>query len=311
MSKKIYIIHENEEWTVHLTERLDELGLPYESWHLHEGQVDLMSPPPEGVFYNRMSASSHTRDHRYAPELAGAVIDWLEFHGRTVINGSNALRLELSKVKQYVALEQQGVKVPRTIAAVGKKQVIEAAENLGITPIIIKHNRAGKGLGVQLFQTISGLAAHVNSPAFEESVDGITLVQAYVQSPDAYITRSEFVNGKYLYSVQVRTDEGFELCPADGCQIGDAFCPISGAPTPMKFQIVDNPCVELIAKYEAFLSASQINVAGIEFIADKDGNVYTYDVNTNTNYNPQAESLKGTFAMLELAKYLGEALEKV
>lgn len=312
MSKKIYIIHENDEWTVHLTARLDELGLPYESWHLHEGQVDLMLIPPEGVFYNRMSASSHTRNHRYAPELAGAVIDWLEFHDRKILNGSNALRLELSKVKQYTALEGHGIKIPKTIAAVGKAQIIEAAKKLSITPFIIKHNRAGKGLGMQLFQTMSALETHINSSEFEDSVDGITLVQAYIESPEAYITRSEFINGKYLYSVQVRTDEGFELCPADACQIGDAFCPIGDvAPTPMKFQIVDNPHSELITKYEAFLKASAIHVAGIECIADKAGNIYTYDVNTNTNYNPDAEAEKGTFAMLELAKYLGEALEKI
>ena len=58
---KIYIIHENDDWTQHLTKRLDELNLPYEAWHLDEGIVDLTAVPPEGVFYNRMSASSHTR----------------------------------------------------------------------------------------------------------------------------------------------------------------------------------------------------------------------------------------------------------
>ena len=312
MDKKIYIIHENDEWTVHLTNRLDELGLPYESWHLHEGQVDLMAPPPEGIFYNRMSASSHTRNHRYAPELAGAVIDWLEFHDRKVLNGSNALRFELSKVKQYTALEQHGINVPRTLAAVGKAHIIEAAKNLDITPFIIKHNRAGKGLGVQLFQTISALETHLNSPDFDDSVDGITLIQAYIEAPEASITRAEFINGNYLYSVQVRTDEGFELCPADACQIGDTFCPVGEvAPAPMKFKIVDNPRVDLIAKYEAFLKASGIDVAGIEFISDSDGNVYTYDVNTNTNYNADAEAEVGTFAMLELATYLGEELAKV
>lgn len=312
MNKKIYIIHENDEWTIHLTKRLEELGLPYESWHLHEGQVNLTAVPPEGIFYNRMSASSHTRDHRYAPELAGAVIDWLEFHDRKVINGSNALRLELSKVKQYVALEQHSIQVPKTIAAVGKAQILEAAKNLGITPFIIKHNRAGKGLGVQLFQAIDGLETHLESSAFEDSIDGITLVQAYVESPDAYITRAEFINGKYLYSVQVRTDEGFELCPADVCQIGAAFCPIGeSTPAPMKFKIVDNPHAALISNYEAFLKTSGIQVSGIEFIEDKDGTIYTYDVNTNTNYNPDAENLAGVFAMLELAKFLGSELEKI
>jgi len=312
MRKKIYIIHENDEWTIHLTKRLDELALPYESWHLHKGQVDLMQIPPEGIFYNRMSPSSHTRNHRYAPELAGAVIDWLEFYNRKILNGSNALRLELSKVKQYVALEKQGIKVPKTIAAVGKEQIIEAAKKLGVMPFIIKHNRAGKGLGVQLFQTISGLETHLKSPEFEDSIDGITLIQAYIESPDAYITRAEFINGKYLYSVQVRTDEGFELCPADSCQFSEAFCPVGeAASVPMKFKIVDNPHLELIAKYEEFLKINSIDVAGIEHIVDKDGNIYTYDVNANTNYNSDAEAEKGIFAMLELAKYLGEELESI
>lgn len=312
MNKKIYILHENEEWTVHLTNRLDELGFPYESWHLHEGQVDLMSLPPMGVFYNRMSASSHTRNHRYAPELTGAVMDWLAFHGRKMINGRNALQLELSKVKQYMALEKHGIKVPQTIAAVGSKQIIEAAQNLKITPFIIKHNRAGKGLGVQLFQTVEALQMHLNSFAFEDSVDGITLVQAYVKAPDSYITRLEFINGKFLYSVRVRTDEGFELCPADACQMSSAFDPTPPtADLPMKFQIIDNPPAERVAKYEIFLKAVGIDVAAIECIEDQAGNIYTYDVNTNTNYHPDAERLKGTFAMLELAKYLGLELDKI
>lgn len=88
---KIYILHENDDWTVHLTNRLEELNLPYETWHLDKGMVDLTAEPPEGVFYNRMSASSHTRDHRFAPELAGGILSWLEMHNRTVFNGSQAL----------------------------------------------------------------------------------------------------------------------------------------------------------------------------------------------------------------------------
>ncbi|MED4164746.1 alpha-L-glutamate ligase, partial [Halalkalibacterium halodurans] len=117
--KKIYVIHENDEWTVHLFKRLEELGLPYEDWHLRSGSIKLHEAPPEGVFYNRMSASSHTRGHRYAPELAGAVLAWLERHGRTVINGSRALQLEVSKVNQYMALETFGITTPKTIVAVG------------------------------------------------------------------------------------------------------------------------------------------------------------------------------------------------
>jgi GMP synthase-like glutamine amidotransferase len=75
---KVYVIHENSEWTVHLTKRLEELDVPYEEWHLDEGSLDLSKEPPEGIFYSRMSASSHTRDHRYAAEFTGQVLAWLE-----------------------------------------------------------------------------------------------------------------------------------------------------------------------------------------------------------------------------------------
>lgn len=310
--KKLYIIHENDEWTVHLTRRLEELQVPYESWHLAEGIVDLTTEPPEGVFYNRMSASSHTRNHRFAPELAGGVLAWLEQHGSTVFNGSKALNLELSKINQYTALEAAGIQTPKTIAAVGRQQIIKAAEKLGKVPFITKHNRAGKGLGVQLFQSIATLEAYVNSAAFEEPVDGITLIQEYIESPDSTIVRAEFIGGKFFYSVRVDTSEGFELCPADACQIGDAFCPVGEEKTVerSKFEIVDQMDDEQIARYEQFLRVNGIDVAGIEFITDKKGNVYTYDVNTNTNYNADAEAKAEKYGMLQLAQVLKDALDK-
>jgi hypothetical protein len=40
------------------------------------------------------------------------------------------------------------------------------------------------------------------------------------------------------------------------------------------------------------------------------GEIYTYDVNTNTNYNADAEKLAGHYNMLELAKTLKAELEK-
>lgn len=223
---KVYIIHENSEWTVHLTKRLHELDVPYEEWHLDQGVLDLTTEPPEGIFYSRMSASSHTRGHRYAPEYASQVLAWLEAHGRKVHNGTKALELEVSKVKQYLELNKHGVRTPKTIAAVGKAHILEAARAFEGRPFITKHNRAGKGLGVQLFQSLEALKAYVEGPSFEEPVDGITLIQEYILSPESYITRCEFVGGEFVYAVRVDTSEGFELCPADACQIGDLFCPV-------------------------------------------------------------------------------------
>ncbi|MDG5787412.1 alpha-L-glutamate ligase [Evansella sp. AB-P1] len=305
--KKIYIIHENDEWTKPLLKALEEENVPFEDWHLHEGVVPLDEEPPEGVFYNRMSASSHSRGHRYAPELTHAVLAWLEGYGRIVLNGSNALKLELSKVAQYEALKRFDVLTPKTTAAVGEKKLLQAAENFP-SPFITKHNRAGKGLGVHKFDSKNSLEDWLKRGQLEPSVDGVMLLQQYISSPSQTITRCEFVGGKFLYAVKVDTSEGFELCPAEACNIGDQFCPTDGSDPLVqkpKFEIIENYRDPIIEKYERFLASEGIYFAGIENITDEQGRVYTYDVNTNTNYNSQAEErLNKFFGMKEVARAL-------
>ncbi len=220
---KIYVLHENKEWTDHLTKRLEELNLPYEEWHLDKGTVDLASVPPEGVFYSRMSASSHTRGHRFAPELTSAVLTWLEQHGRTVINGSRVLQLEVSKVLQYLELEKFGIETPRTIVAVGKDEILNAAENFRGKKFITKHNRAGKGLGVRLFDSLKRYSVMSKVEEFEEPVDGITCCKI-ISNLRNHILHAVNLWWEILYAVRVDTSEGFELCPADACSIEDAFC---------------------------------------------------------------------------------------
>lgn len=312
MTEKIYVIHENEEWTTHLFKRLDELELPYEDWFINEGLVDLNETPPEGVFYSRMSASSHTRGHRFAPEMADSLLTWLEHHGRKVFNGTRALRLEVSKVNQYMALNAAGIRTPKTIAANGRAQIIEAAEKLDVPSFITKHNRAGKGLGVRLFHSIDALKEYLDGTDFEPSIDGITLIQEYIQAPEPFITRCEFVGGKFVYAVQVDTSEGFELCPADACRIDDLMCPVGErVEEKPKFQIVEGFNDPIIEKYKEFLRDNEIAVAGIEFIRNSDGDIFTYDVNTNTNYNADAEAVADKYGMLELAHLLGSQLKEL
>ena len=309
---KVYVIHENSVWVEPLRSAFDELGTPFEEWFLDQGVLDLRSPPPQGVFYNRMSASSHTRDHRYAAEYTGAVLAWLERHGRTIVNDSRALRLEISKVAQYEALASFGTPTPETLAVVGRENIVSAAGALGY-PLILKHNRGGKGLGVRLFLSRVALEEHLASLDFEQPVDGITLVQRYIQAPEPYITRLEFVGGRFLYAVRVDTSQGFELCPADACQvdaaaIGSAACP-AVAPSE-KFRVVEGYQNPLIPTYERFLAANGIGIAGIEVIVDGEGRTFTYDVNTNTNYNPEAEARAGVFGMRSIAQYLDGLLRK-
>lgn len=310
---KIYVIHENATWVEPLRAAFDELDLPFEEWFLDEGTLDLSGAPPEGVFYNRMSASSHSRGHRYAPEYTGGVLAWLESHGRRVINNGRALQLEVSKIAQYAALANFGIRTPHTVAAIGRDNIVAAAGKMKGS-FITKHNRAGKGLGVHLFHSVDALKQHLDSDAFEDSIDGITLIQEYIRAPEPYITRVEFVGGQFLYAVRVDTSLGFELCPADVCQIGDAFCPV-GETAPVaaapRFQVIENFNNPVIEKYRRFIAANGIGISGIEFITDERGEIYTYDVNTNTNYNSDAEAQAGLYGMRTIAAYLGDELRKL
>ena len=290
---QIHVLHENPAWLPPLAQAFDQRGLPWTEWFLHEATFDLSVPPPEGVFYNRMSASSHTRDHRYSAELTACVLAWLTRWGRRVINGPGALDLEISKVRQYAALERHGIATPRSVMVAGRDRIVVAAERyFADQPVILKPNRGGKGLGVQLFQTNASLAAYVASATYEAPVDGVQLLQEYVRAPAPFITRAEFVGGRFLYAVEVDTSDGFELCPADACAVGDASCPVGTAPA-HKFQIVEGIPDALRTRLERFLAAAGIDVAGIEFITDTTGRTLVYDVNTNTNYNPDAETRAG------------------
>ena len=312
MKNKIYILHENDEWVEPLRKELQAINMPFEEWHLGKRNVERLDKPPHGIFYNRMSASSHTRGHRYAPEHTAVVLNWLEKNKRRVINNSRALSLEISKSLQYKELESFGIKTPRTIYCSNKESILKSA-NVFTKPFITKHNRGGKGLGVKLFNNKKELDSYVSSKNFEPSIDGITLLQDYIDANPKVIKRVEFVNSKFLYTVEVDASEGFELCPA--CpedqinipqqQIAGEFCPTTGN----KFNIIKNYREnELTKKYENFIAANGIEIAGIEYLTDKNGTIYTYDVNTNTNYNSQAEKNSEIKGMRSIAHFLKKEL---
>ncbi|MGF1527596.1 MAG: RimK family alpha-L-glutamate ligase [Candidatus Competibacterales bacterium] len=264
---KIHVIHENGVWTAPLFRALEAQGLPHADWDLSTGSIDVAQTPPEGVFYNRMSASAHSRGHRYAPEFTAAVLAWLEGHDRRVLNNSRALALEINKVAQYSALGALGIRTPRTIAASDRASLLKAAQGFE-GAFITKHNRAGKGLGVYLFQNAAELQAYVDGPGFEPPVDGITLLQDYIQAPQPYITRVEFIGREFLYAVRVDTSQGFQLCPADACAVPDASVK---APEGPRFVIYETFGHSLLERYQRFMAANGMEVAAFEFIVDAQG----------------------------------------
>lgn len=303
----VHILHENDAWVAPIRKALDKFNVSYTEWLLTEGRYNIADIPPEGIFFSKMSASAHTRGHPFAGNYDDALLHWLKSHGRVVINGLSALHLEISKAAQYAALRASGIAIPRTEVVANRTNILPAAEAIGY-PVIVKHNRGGKGIGVRLFSSEASLTEYVNGADFDEPVDGITIVQEYVRTPEPFITRLEYIGGKFLYAVRVDTSQGFELCPAEACML-DAQCAID-SPKKHMFEIQKDFAHPIIAQHEAFLQKNGVSVAGIEFITRENGEVLTYDININTNYNPEAEERAGVSGTETLAQFFKETLQQ-
>ena len=303
----IHILFENEAWLPPLVAALQARDLPHEAHLVTGGHLDLAAPPRDGVFINRMSPSAHTRDHQGGVRFLQQYLAILEAHGRKVINGSRAFALEVSKVAQDIALRRASIRTPHTVAVIGGVDALVHAARQMPAPFITKDNQGGKGLGVRLFHDLDGFDAYVQGPDFVEGPDGVTLLQQYIEPADGCITRVEIVGGQLQYAIRSSTAGGFELCPADGCALDDAFCPVG---PDARFTLAadltaDDP---LVQQYIQFMADNRIDVAGIEFVEDRHGVRYTYDVNGTTNYNGDVEAAHGLSGMAAVAALAEDAL---
>jgi len=343
----VYIIHENDVWLPPFRKAFEALNLPFVEWNLSETHAYSLSKEPDhdAIYFNRISPSSHTRNHRYSCEITGQLLEYLTLHSCRIINDQRALSLELSKVKQYVELTKNQIHVPRT-AFVGSATSLNSQDSTSTkekfiqtlkqtarenffdsstqtwTPFITKHNRAGKGLGVHLFTDDKQLEKQFetlsNNDDEEFSVDGIYLLQEYIQSPKQVINRAEFIGFKLMYVIEVDTRQGFQLCPSDACRKTADAKLVKQSADEIKhgFNIRSNDSFtenekKVIQQLENFLTEKQIEVAGIEWV-DNGTNIYVYDVNCNTNYNVAAETrfFGDMYGTVRLGEYFQKQLQK-
>jgi hypothetical protein len=308
---RLYILHENPDWYAPLAAAFDRAGLAHEQWLLGDSVLDLDAPPPPGVFWSRMSASSHTRGHPFAKDQTRGVLAWLAAHGRRVVNGRRVLDLEMSKVEQLAALRAASFDVPRTLAVAGTTELTAAARKLPV-PFISKHNQGGKGLGVRLFATHDEFDGYVAGSDYEPPVDGITLLQEYLVAATPQITRVEIVDGEFVYAITADTARGgFQLCPADACAVpaAEPTGRLQGpAAAESLFALREGFEHPIIGRYLEFAARQGIEIAGFEFIETTDGRLVTYDINTTTNYNAEIEAAAPRAALAAVTSFLGGLL---
>jgi hypothetical protein len=306
---KVYVLHENPDWYAPLAAAFDAAGVPHQQWLLGEGSLDLDEPPPPGVFWSRMSASSYSRGHPFAKDQTRGVLTWLESHGRRVVNGRRVLDLEMSKVEQLALLRAAGFDVPRTLAVAGASGLAAAARRLA-APFIGKPNQGGKGAGVRLFTSHEEFGDYLSSPGYEAPVDGITLLQEYLWPAVPRITRVEIVGGEFVYAITADTAlGGFELCPADACAVDAGVVEARGGRSDAEiFALRTGFGHPITGQYTDFAAAHGIEIAGFEFIETADGRLVTYDINSTTNYNAAIEALAPRPALPAVARFFGRLL---
>ena len=132
------------------------------------------------------------------------------------------------------------------------------------------------------------------------------ILQEYIDAPEPFITRVEIVGGQFVYAMRSDTSTGFELCPSDACQLpaDDAgVCPADGSGSKFSASPIqaDDP---LVLRLIAMCQGEGIDLAGIEFIEDRNGRRYTYDINGTTNYSGVFGKRIGIDGMSVLARHI-------
>jgi hypothetical protein len=286
--KHLFILHENQDWLRPLITYLREQQIVYTLWFIEEGvngePLDFSKPPPDGIYYNRASCSSHTRGNTYSNVLTKQILYWLESHHRIVVNGSSAFDLETSKTLQYLNLLREGILTPKTVTATTQKNILDSATEY---PIMLKDNQGGSGSGVYFIVSRPALERHIQQNNYPISPDKLTLIQQRIESPQKQIYRVEIIGGQHLYTLVVDTRDGFNLCPANSCQVEN--CPMRERKDAEKFKIIENPHPKLLQQYIEFSKKYHLDIVAFEYIVDEEGQCWTYDINCNTNYNKQAE----------------------
>lgn len=314
MSYPIGVLYEHPEWFTPLFAELDRRSLPYEPILAQDHQFDAdVRSLPYSLVVNRVSPSAFLRGHANAILYAQQYLTYLDAIGVPVVNGSRAYALELSKANQLALLAMLGLPHPRSRIVNSINQIEPAASELDY-PIIVKPNVGGSGALMSRFDTPSALRKVITNGEVEEvfGLDHTAIVQEYHPPRDGSIVRAEVLDDQVLYAIRIHTDPdaGFNLCPADICQLSDGTEPARVAETDLagkqqrKIEVAKPPRWVAEAVVRLF-QAGSIDIGGVEYLeSERDGQIYFYDVNALSNFVTDAPMLIGFDPFERFVDYL-------
>ena len=295
ISKPIAIVDEHPEWSARLIAELQSRRLPFEKIDHSNHAFDPRDRQPRySVVVNRSSPSSHRREHGSVLFYAEPLLAHFEALGIPVINPVAAYRFEKSKALQAQLFERLRIRSPRTVVLNHVDQIAKALDGFRF-PVVVKPNVGGSGAGIERFDSRAELEARL--PQIDLGPDHVALLQEFIEAEDGAIVRIEVLDGRFLYAIRiVRGAAGFNLCPADICQVPPAgslaACPVD-APATLSVGRHEPPA-EAIKQAVALARAASIDVGGIEYLVGRDdGLIYFYDVNATSNFVANAPAVLG------------------
>jgi len=296
MRARLAVLYEHPEWFQPLFAELRRQGIPFVEWPAEGLVLDLEQGEYPDLVLNRMSPSAAFRGHGHAQFAVRDLLALLEARRVAVVNGPAAYELEISKIRQHELWRRVGARTPRTRVVNRQDLLSQAAEGLRF-PVLVKPNCGGAGQGIRRFDSIEQLRAA--SCEIESGCDHTMLVQEYIAPRDGACYRVEVLDGEILYCVRIqRSGEGYNLCPADACQ--------------SKARPVFTRCEALPEAATVALSAARLgrlDVCGVEYVIDAQGEPVFYDLNALSNFVVNAEQVVGFNPTRRFVEYLGRRLD--
>ena len=124
----------------------------------------------------------------------------------------------------------------------------------------------------------------------------------------------EVVGGKLLYAMRVVSHGAFNLCPSEACNPegdGESQCAIGELvmAKPVEFYPYKEVPAAAVEMGEQIMSASGLDVGGIEYLEAADGRLVFYDVNANSNLRAPIGQAHGFDPFERVVDYLTEQIE--
>lgn len=289
----LVVLYEHPEWQKPLFAALEARGVSFAAFDLKQAVFGGADLPEAPLYFNQASPSAYNRGNTRAVPLGLALMEALQADGVRVLNGAPAFRFELSKAVQARVLARMGIDHPRTLAFNSVEALRTRADEIGF-PAILKPNQGGSGARMYKVESVDEVAEILEGDPALWIPDHVFLLQEYLphDSKAHGIVRMEFLGGELLYAMKVFSDGGFNLCPSEVCNPGDAedgeggacALPTDTAPSsPPVFEPFRDVPAEAVAIGERICRAGQLDVAGIEYLETDDGRRVFYDINANSN----------------------------